>query len=83
MKQVKGYQSFAKRIEHTGHSKYPLPKTQEKTLHMDITRLILKSDGLYSLQPKMEMLHTVSKKQDWEMTVAQIMNFLLQNSDLN
>ena len=22
----------------TGHSKHPLPKTQEKTLHMDITR---------------------------------------------
>ena len=24
--------------EHTGHSKHPLPITQEKTLHMDITR---------------------------------------------
>ena len=24
--------------EHTGHNKYPLPTTQEKTLHMDITR---------------------------------------------
>ena len=31
--------------EHTGHSKHPLPTTQEKTLHMDITRWsILKSD---------------------------------------
>ena len=30
--------------EHTGHSKHPLPTTQEKTLHMDITRWsILKS----------------------------------------
>ena len=48
--------------ECTGQSKYPLPKTQEKTLHMDITRWsIPKSDGLYSLQPKMEMLYTVSK----------------------
>ena len=29
----------------TGHSKHPLPTTQEKTLHMDITRwLTLKSD---------------------------------------
>ena len=29
----------------TGHSKHPLPTTQEKTLHMDITRRsILKSD---------------------------------------
>ena len=25
------------RREHTGHSKHPLPTTQEKTLHMDIT----------------------------------------------
>ena len=31
--------------EFTGHSKHPLPTTQEKTLHMDITRgPILKSD---------------------------------------
>ena len=31
--------------ERTGHSKHPLPTTQEKTLHMDITRwLTLKSD---------------------------------------
>ena len=38
--------------EHTGHSKHPLQITQEKTLHMDITRWsMLKSDRLYSLQP--------------------------------
>ena len=30
----------------------------------------------------MEMLYTVSKKQDGELTVAQIMNSLLPNSDL-
>ena len=24
--------------EHTGHKKHPIPTTQEKTLHMDITR---------------------------------------------
>ena len=48
--------------EHIGHSKLPLPTTQEKTLHMDITRWsIPKSDWLYSLQPKMEKLYTVSK----------------------
>ena len=48
--------------ERTGHSKYPLPTTQEKTLHMDITRWsVPKSDWLYSLQPKMEKLCTVSK----------------------
>ena len=46
----------------TGYSKHSLPTTQEKTLHMDITRWsIPKSDGLYSLQPKMEKLYTVSK----------------------
>ena len=40
--------------DQTSYSKYPLP-TQEKTLHIDITRWsIPKSDWLYSLQPKME-----------------------------
>ena len=48
--------------EHTGHSKHPLPTTQEKTLHMDITRWsIPKSNWLYCLQPKMEKFYTVSK----------------------
>jgi len=48
--------------EHTGHSKHPLPRTQLKTVYTDITRWsILKSDWLYSLQPKMEKLYTVSK----------------------
>ena len=48
--------------ERTGYSKHPLPTTQEKTLHMDITRWsIPKSDWLYSLQPKMEKLYTVHK----------------------
>ena len=48
--------------ERTGRSKHPHPTTQEKILHMDITRWsIPKSDWLYSLQPKMEKLYTVSK----------------------
>ena len=48
--------------ESTGHRKHPLPTTQEKTLHMDITRWSTpKSEWLYSLQPKMEKLYTVSK----------------------
>ena len=48
--------------EHTGHSKHPLPTTQEKTLHLDITRWSTpKSYWLYSLQPKMEKLYTISK----------------------
>ena len=38
--------------ECNGHSKHPLPTTQGKTLHMDITRWSTpKSDWLYSLQP--------------------------------
>ena len=64
----------------TGHSKHPLPTTQDKTLHMDITRWsTLISDWLYSLQPKMEKLYTVNK----DLTVAHIMNSLLPNSDVN
>ena len=59
----------------------PLPKTQEKTLHMDITRWsILKSHWLHSLQPKMEKLYTVCQK---SLTVAQTMSILLLNSDIN
>ena len=70
--------------EWTGHSKHPLPTTQKKTLHMDINqmvnteiRLIIffaakDGEGLYSQQ-----------KQEQELTVAQIMNSLLPNSDLN
>ena len=52
--------------ECTGHSKHPLPTTQEKTLHMDITRWsTLKSDGLFSLQPKMKKLYTIGKNKTW------------------
>ena len=37
----------------TGHSKHPLPTTQEKTLQMDITRRSTpKSDWLYSLRSR-------------------------------
>ena len=69
--------------QHTDHSKHPLPTTQEKTLHghhqmvnTEIRLIIFfaSKDGeaLYSQQ-----------KQDQELTVAQIMNSLLPNSDLN
>ena len=48
--------------ECTDCSKKPFPITQEKSLHMDITRWsTAKSDWLYSLQPKLEKLYTVSK----------------------
>ena len=46
----------------TGHSKHNLPTTQEKTLHMDVTRWsILKSCWQYSFQPRIEKLYRVSK----------------------
>ena len=67
-----------------GHSKHPLPTTQEMTdfthgHHQVNTRIRLitffaakDGEALYS-----------QKKQDRELTVAQIMSSLLQNSDLN
>ena len=65
--------------ERTGHSKHPLPTAQEKLLHVVNTEIrsiisFAAKDGeaLYSQQ-----------KQDWELTVAQIMNSLLLNSDLS
>ena len=52
--------------EHTGHSKYSFPTTQEMILTLDITKWsILKSDWLYYLQPKMKKLSTVSKNKTW------------------
>ena len=67
--------------ERTIHSKHPLPTIQEMTTHghhqmVDTKiRLIIffaakNGEALYSQQ-----------KQDWELTVAQIMNSLLPNSD--
>ena len=71
--------------ERTGHSKHPLPTTQEKTLHMDITRwstLISDIMIIFFAAKDGEALYS-QQKQDWELTVAQIMISLLQNSDLN
>ena len=70
--------------DRTSHSKHPLPTTEEKTLHMGITRWPTpKSDWLYSLWPKMGEALYSQQKRDQEWTVAQIMNSLLPNSDLN
>ena len=81
MKQGKGNRVLPR--ERTGHSKHSLPTTQEKTLHghhqMVNTKIRLiiffaakDGEALYSQQ-----------KQDWELTMAQTMNSLLPNSDLN
>ena len=68
--------------ENTGHGKHPLPRTQEKTLHMDITRWSTPIRLIIFFAAKDgEPLYT-QQKQDWELIVAQIMNSLLPNSDL-
>ena len=68
--------------ECTGDSKHPLPTTQDSTherhqmVNTEITLIIFfaakDGEALYSQQ-----------KQDRDLTVAQIMNSLLPNSDLN
>ena len=67
----------------TGHNKHPLPTTQEKTLHMDITRWSTPKFRLivFFAAKDGEALYS-QQKQDQELTVAQIMNSLLPNSDL-
>ena len=67
--------------ESTGCNKHPLPTTQKKAIYMEITRWpTLKSDWLYSLQPKMEKLYTVSKNKTgswlWLRTLTPISNFI-------
>ena len=68
--------------ERTAHSKHPLPKTREDSTHghhqmvnTEIRLIIFfaakDGEALYSQQ-----------KEDEELTVAQIMNSLLPNSDL-
>ena len=82
MKQDKGHKSFAKRT----HWSLQMPSsnnTREDSTHghhqmvnTEIRLIIFfaakDGEALYSHQ-----------KQDWELTVAQIMNSLLPNSDLN
>ena len=52
--------------ERTGHSKHPLPTTQEKTWHTHIIRWSTsKSDWLYSLQPNMGRGSTLAWKIPW------------------
>ena len=67
--------------EHTGHSKHPLPTTQEKTLHVDITWWSHRNQIDYFFCSQ-ESIYS-QNKQDQDLTVAQIMNSLLSNSDLN
>ena len=70
--------------EHTGHSKHSLPtNTREDSTHgyhlMANTEIRL---IIFFAAKDGEALHS-QQKQDRELTVAQIMNSLLPNSDLN
>ena len=68
----------------TGHSKHPLPVTQEMTLHMNITEMVSMKIRLiiFFAAKDGEALYS-QQKQDQELTVAHIMNSLLPNSDFN
>ena len=70
--------------EFTGHSKHPLPTTQEKTTHghhqMVNTEIRLIILIIFFAAKDGEALYS-QQKQDQELTVAQIMNSLSPNSD--
>ena len=69
--------------EHTGHSKHPLPTTRDDSTHgyhqMVTTEIRL---IIFFVAEDREVLYS-QQKQDWELTVAQIINLLLPTSDLN
>ena len=71
--------------EHIGHSKLPLPTTQEKTLHTHGHHQMVNTEIrliIFFAAKDGEALYS-QQKQAQELTAAQIMNSLLPNSDLN
>ena len=78
MKQGKGNRVLPRKC--TGHSKHPLPTTQEKTLHMDHQMVNTKIRLIIFFAAKDGEALYSQQKQDQELTVAQIMNSLLPNS---
>ena len=81
MKQGKANRVFPR--ECSGHSQHLLPTTQEMTPHMDITRRSTLIRLIIFFAAKDGEARYSQQKQDWELAVAQIMNTLLKNSDLN
>ena len=69
--------------EWTGYSKHHLPTTQERILHMDITRWsIFKSDWLYSLDMSLGKLRElVMDRQAWRAVVYGVTKSQTQLSD--
>ena len=82
IKQGRGYQSFAKRT----HWSWQTPSsnnTGEDSTHRNhqMVNTEIRLITFFAAEDE-EALHS-QQKQDWELTVAQIMNPLLPNSDLN
>ena len=70
--------------EHTDHSKYPLPATQEMILkhgHQQMVNTEIRLITFFAAKDG-EALHS-QQKQDRELTMAQIVNSLLPNLDSN
>ena len=68
--------------EYTGHSKHPLPAIQDSSTdgHHQMVNTEIRLIIFFAVKDR--ALYT-QQKQDQEMTLAQIMNSLLPNSDLN
>ena len=82
MKQGKSEQSFDKRTnwsQQTPSSNNTRDNSTHKRHQMANTKIRL---IIFFAAKDGEALHS-QQKQDWELTVAQIINALLQNSDLN
>ena len=70
-------------LEHTGHSKHLLPTTAEMTSHGYYQMVNTKVRLIIFFAAKDGKALYSQQTQDWERIVAQIMNCLLPNSDLN
>ena len=68
--------------ESTGHTKHPLPTTQEKTTygHHQMVNTEIRLIIFFAAKDRATLCS--QQKQDWELTVAQFINSLLQNSYL-
>ena len=69
--------------EHTSHSKHPLPTIWEDSTHGPYQMVNTKIRLIILFAAKDGEVLCSQLKQDLELTVAQIMNSLLPNSDLN
>ena len=78
--EIPGSREMSNRVlprEHTGHSKNPFSTIQEPTLHRDITRRsVPKSTNYILCSEDGEDIYS-EPKQDLELTVTQIISFLL------